>query len=224
VVTKNYLHVNKQGLNSETADWHFPMYHLDIETIGPAIPRYPGTSAYNQVPFQFSVHIQRELNADLVHKEYLHQDSTDPRRPLAEKLVEAIPESGGMVVAFNARFEAGVLRELAKLFPDLANKLNGIAERLVDAHPAIKANVYHKDFRGGFGLKEIAPALLGSRWDYSRLEVVDGKSAQLAFDEMICGDFSDEERGARRMHLLKYCAQDTLAMVELVKWIYSNNS
>lgn len=50
-------YVDKNGIRSELASWQFPLVFLDFETINPVIPRYDGTSPYQQVPFQFSVHI-----------------------------------------------------------------------------------------------------------------------------------------------------------------------
>ncbi len=224
VATKNYQHINREGIRASLSGWKFPMYHLDFETIGPAIPRYADTTPYTNVPFQFSLHIQTDLNSEPQHKEYLHSDGSDPRRAIAEKLVEWIPETGGIVVAYNCSFEDGVLRKLADLFPDLADRLCSIADRLVDPHPAIKKNVYFKEFRGGFSIKDVAPVLLGPEWDYARLEVGDGKAAQVAFDEMISTDTPKDKRQLRRNELLKYCSQDTLAMVELTKWLYKQIS
>ncbi|MBK8202610.1 MAG: DUF2779 domain-containing protein [Bdellovibrionales bacterium] len=222
VATKNYTHIDSKGIKRDIAKLKFPMYHLDFETYGAAIPRYPGVGPYENVPFQFSLHIQHELNGKLDHKEYLHADTSDPRRSIAEKLVEWIPKKGGIVVAFNASFEEGVLRNLAEQFPKLAAHLNAIADRLVDPHPIIKANVYHKNFRGSFSMKDVAPALLGERWDYSKLEVSDGKAAQVAYDMMLRGKLTSKERETIKSQLIEYCAQDTLAMVELVKWLHDN--
>lgn len=224
VALKNYQHIDRDGIKVALSSWTFPMYHLDFETIGPAIPRYAGTNPYFNVPFQFSLHIQTDLDSPPRHKEYLHGDGSDPRRAVAEKLVEWIPESEGIVVAYNSSFEDGVLRKLGDLFPDLAKPLLSIADRLVDPHPIIKKNVYFREFRGSFSIKDVAPALLGPKWDYSRLEVGDGKAAQIAFDQMISEETPDDQRKLRRNELLKYCSQDTLAMVELTKWLYKQIS
>ncbi len=222
VAMNDHTHVDKKGIKKAIEKWKFPIYHLDFETIGPAVPRYPGTRPYTAIPFQFSLHIQNEVNKEPEHFEYLHNDDKDPRRPLAEKLVEWIPKDAPTVMAFNSSFERGVLTKLAGQFTDLSEHLLAIAEKLVDPHPVFKANVYHKDFRGSFSIKYIAPALLGDKWDYGKLEVGDGKMAQIVFDRMLNSSTSHKDREIYRQQLLAYCEQDTLAMVELTNWLFEN--
>ena len=93
------------------ADINYPVYHLDFETVGPAIPRYAGTRPYGTVPFQFSVHTET-ADGTLGHAEYLHPDDTDPREPLALALVDALGEGGSICVYTS--YERGVIRELAQ--------------------------------------------------------------------------------------------------------------
>jgi hypothetical protein len=38
----------------------YPLYFMDFETVNPAIPRHPGMHPYDQIPFQWSVHVLRE--------------------------------------------------------------------------------------------------------------------------------------------------------------------
>lgn len=211
--------IDVKKLKKDLKSWDLPFYHLDFETIGPAIPRYESTGPFAKVPFQFSLDIQKDYTKDIKHFEYLQLDDSDPRRPLAEKLVEYIPKSGGTVLAFNSSFESQVLKKLADQFPDLADHLLSIESRLVDPQKTIKSHVYDKAFRGSFSLKDVAPALLGEHISYENLKVYDGKAAQRAFDEMIQSNTTAERKESLRKHLLKYCAQDTVAMVELVCWM-----
>lgn len=55
----------------------------------------------------------------------------DPRRKIAELLVELIPQNA-CVIAYNKAFECTRIKELAQLYPDLAEQLLGIRERFVD--------------------------------------------------------------------------------------------
>tara|TARA_Y100001935_G_C17310260_1_gene515406 strand:- start:941 stop:2401 length:1461 start_codon:yes stop_codon:yes gene_type:complete len=211
--------INSELIRETLKKWDRPFYHLDFETIGPAIPIFPGTGPFNNTPMQFSLHIQGDIHGEVKHFEYLHPDETEPRRAVAEKLVEWIPSKGGTVTAFNSSFEAKVLRQLAEMFPDLSDDLLAIEKRLVDPQDLIRNSVYDKEFRGSFSLKEVAPALLGPKWSYANLEVSDGKAAQRAFEKMILSDTADDEKAALKKSLLEYCAQDTLAMVELLNWL-----
>jgi len=63
----------------------YPIYHLDFETFQQAIPEWKGISPYEQIPFQYSLHIEY-ANGSVEHKEFLAEDSVDPRYELARSL------------------------------------------------------------------------------------------------------------------------------------------
>jgi hypothetical protein len=46
-------------LSKELGTLKHPLYFMDFETVNPAIPRFPGMRPYDQLPFQWSVHVQR---------------------------------------------------------------------------------------------------------------------------------------------------------------------
>lgn len=135
----------------------FPIHFLDFETFSPALPLYAGTRPYQTILFQWSDHI---LNIDgaVRHREFLHDDRTDPRRPFAEQLLNALGTKGSIVVY--SSFEATRLREREKDFKDLAPALSRIRKRMVDLVPLIRDHVYDPDFHGSFSLKSVLPALV----------------------------------------------------------------
>ena len=47
-------------LGKELRALKYPLYFMDFETVNPAIPRFKGMRPYQQIPFQWSVHILRE--------------------------------------------------------------------------------------------------------------------------------------------------------------------
>jgi len=106
---------------------YYPLYYLDFETFQSAIPEYDGLKPYEQIPFQYSLHIEQE-NGELEHKEFLAKEETDPRRTIAERLCADIPEDV-CVIAFNASFEKSRIKKLATTFPDLADHLMAINNR-----------------------------------------------------------------------------------------------
>ncbi|NJM09886.1 MAG: DUF2779 domain-containing protein [Bdellovibrionaceae bacterium] len=71
--------VDKKAVKNAIKSWEYPLVYLDFETINPPIPCYPGCAPYQQVPFQFSVHIQEVPGGELEHKEFLHDSASDPR-------------------------------------------------------------------------------------------------------------------------------------------------
>jgi predicted RecB family nuclease len=213
--------VDKKYILNQLKNWKWPIYFLDFETSNPAIPIYDGVHPYQRVPFQFSCHILEKLDADVKHFEYLHLDKSDPRESLARTLAEGFGPTGS-VVAYNKSVEGGILEELAELFPKYRESLKNIARRLVDPWPILKEAVYDVGFNGSFSLKSVAPALLGATMSYSNLEVSEGLGASNAYLSLTKGNLSTEEKAKLIQAMLKYCRQDTLATVGLVKWLFEN--
>ncbi|RZJ02105.1 MAG: DUF2779 domain-containing protein [Brevundimonas sp.] len=195
------------------ADWTFPRAWLDFETIAFAVPRWIGTRPYQQVPFQFSVHVEQQ-DGRFAHRAFLSLDGEDPRRPCAQALIDALPEAGS-IIAYNASFERSRIRELAEAFPDLAPALSAMADRLVDLLPVTRATWYHRDQRGSWSIKAVLPTI-APELDYGDLEVKDGAQAQAAWLEITAG--ADRARRVElERGLLAYCQRDTWAMVVLAR-------
>jgi hypothetical protein len=204
---------DREGARAAMADWARPHAFLDFETINPAIPRWIGTRPYQQVPFQFSLHLAG-ADGEMVHDEFLVADGSDPRRPCAEALIAAIPPEA-TIIAYNAAFEKRVLRELARDLPDLAGPLLAMEARTVDLLPVAREHWYHRDQRGSWSIKAVLPTL--SELGYEGLEVKDGGSAQDAWLEAADPACDPDRRWALEEQLKAYCALDTLAMVAVMK-------
>ncbi|MBK9293911.1 MAG: DUF2779 domain-containing protein [Oligoflexia bacterium] len=214
--------IDKEEISKQLKNWQWPIYFLDFESFNPAIPIYKGTHPYQQIPFQFSCHVLEKLNSKLKHFEYLHTENSDPRERVARALAEGFGEKGS-IVAYNKKFENGVLMNLAAVFPKYRKKLTSIASRLVDPWPILEASVYDKDFLGSYSLKSVAPALLGKHMSYEGMAIDEGGGASLAYLNLIKGQPTKSEREKTIKALLEYCRQDTLATVELVKWLFAQN-
>lgn len=202
-----------EGARSTMAQWGWPRAWLDFETINPAIPRWVGTRPYQQVPFQFSLHLERS-DGTITHHEFLDTSGADPRRRCAEALVAMIPEDA-TIVAYFASFERGVLRELASQFPDLAERLIAMANRTEDLLPIARACWYHRDQRGSWSIKAVLPTI--AALDYEALEVKHGGMAQDAWIEATDPSTDPVRKWALEEGLKAYCQQDTWAMVLLAR-------
>lgn len=210
--------VDTDGIKKALSTWQFPLVFLDFETINPAIPRYDKTGPYQQVPFQFSAHIWDSPTSNLVHKEYLHTDKSDPRPILIPKLLEACGMQGS-IVAYYGQFETSRISEMAEYSKEHREQLESLAARIVDPLPVIRDFVYDDLFAGSFSLKKVAPAILGEASSYDGMVVDNGTAAQRAFEEII-NEKTDPSRRQRLIEAsLEYCHKDTLVMVELVKWL-----
>ena len=194
----------------------FPLYFLDFETYQPAIPPFDGVKPYQQIPTQYSLHILREPDGTLEHREFLAQAGADPRRAVAEHLVADIPQ-GVCTLAYNMGFEKGRIRELADVFPDLAEHLLSINDGMRDLIVPFRDGSYYARAMGGSNsIKAVLPALFPDdpELDYHSLEGVhNGSEAMDAFARM--ADMDPDEVARTREQLLRYCELDTLAMVRI---------
>ncbi len=198
----------------------YPRYYLDFETINPAIPIWPGTRPYQMLPFQWSLHIERQKNGALDHAEFLDLSGDAPMRSLAESLISACGSDGPVLVYTD--FEARRIRELAELFADLTTPLQAILSRLVDLHPVTRANYYHPDMLGSWSIKAVLPTIAPDM-DYAALEGIhEGTEASAAYLEAINPATPSERRGSIRSDLLRYCRHDTEAMVRLMRFFQSS--
>lgn len=190
----------------------YPRYYMDFDTIQFAVPIWEGTRPYAQLPFQWSCHVESTAG-ELEHHEYLAEDAEDPRRAFAESLLASLGEAGPIMV-YNAAFERTRLIELARDFPELAQGLLALVERLIDLLPIAHQHYYHPDMRGSWSIKAVLPTI-APELAYDELTVGDGGMAQEAYLEMIHSDTPPERKAALREALLEYCERDTLAMVRV---------
>lgn len=153
-----------------------------------------------------------------MHREYLHDQDTDPRPNLVEALVNTIG-SEGSVVSYNKAFESTCINNLAETYRAHTDALLNIRDRLVDPLPIFRANVYDPAFRGSFSIKNVAPALLGNSMSYKGMEISDGTAAQIAYQRLITGEIDPNEKIQLKNAMLDYCRKDTLAMANLVEWL-----
>ena len=201
---------------AEIGKYDYPRYYLDFETIRFAIPIWEGTSPYKQLPFQWSCHIEL-ANGELRHEEYLDTIGKPPMRTCAESLIEIIGEEGP-IFTYGA-FEKGVLNALIARYPDLAEDLHKLKERLVDLLPIMRRTYYHPDMLGSWSLKNVLPTI-APHLDYESLgDVQDGNAAGTAYLQIINPETDAAERQRLVCDLLAYCKRDTLALVELVTYL-----
>src|SRR2546422_821160 len=128
-------------LSRALAQFTSPLAFLDFETVSLAIPRWPGCRPWQQVPVQFSAHVE-ERGGGLVHHEWIAGGPEDPRPALAEAVVEACAgaRKGG---AYPASFARECIKRIREVVPRLARELERIEKRLVDLLPAIRRSEEH---------------------------------------------------------------------------------
>lgn len=190
-----------------------PAYFMDFETIQFAVPIWAGTRAYQQIPFQFSVH-RLSSTTEVSQEAFLDLSGQDPSLSFAEALIAACGDQGPIFV-YNSGFETARIRELAERFPQLSKGLLAINQRVVDLLPIARNYYYHPSQHGSWSIKAVLPALCPDL-RYDELDgVQDGGMAMSAFLEAISADSSAERKSEIERQLLSYCALDTYAMVRL---------
>ena len=198
-------------LQSKLQEINFPVSFLDFETYNPALPVYVGTSPYQQVPFQWSLHIKTS-SGDLLHKSFLWSEQDDPREALLESLIDAIPPEGTIVAYSN--YEQRVMKDLAAAFPDFEDALLGLCDRTFDLLKLIREEYYHPQFHGSFSIKSVLP-VLAPDMGYGGLEIQHGLVAAIDFGRMVSENTPTEEKEKTKEALLAYCEKDTEAMVRI---------
>ena len=205
-------------IGEELCKLKYPLYFADFETVNPALPRFVGTHPYDQIPFQWSVHVERQPGAAPEQFEFLATDKSDPRRAFVSALCDSLGERGSIVV-YHQQFESQRLSDLASWLPEFSSRITKIQRRLWDLLPIIRNHVYHPAFGGSYSLKSVLPALV-PEMSYAGLEVADGQAAGLAWESLVGGDCGEGESQRKKKALLDYCGQDTLGMVRLVEKLH----
>ncbi|MAU39991.1 MAG: phosphomethylpyrimidine kinase [Kordiimonas sp.] len=207
--------IDKSAIDTMLSGYQFPLYFFDYETFASAVPIVDGASPHKQFPVQYSLHI---LHADgkLEHREFL-QDKPELPLNLVEQM-EVDFGSVGSVVSWHASFEKTQNREMGKWFPDKADFLNDINDRMVDLEDIFKQAYVDVRFKGSTSIKKVLPVIC-PHIGYDKLDIQDGASAMDAWHKMIQSD--GDEANARAKALLSYCAMDTFAMVEIYRFLLS---
>ena len=215
-LSKN-VHVQPEIIQEFLDTLEYPLNFFDFETFQEAIPRFNGQRPYMQMPFQYSLHVVPEVG-QMVHKEFLGYEHSDPREELIQKMLKDLTPSGS-IVAYNMAFEKRMISEMAQSFPQYADELLALNDRFVDLIvPFRKLGYYHPDFNGSFSIKSVLPAMFPNdkELDYKSLEIQDGGMAMETFANLhLLKDQTN--RDEIRSALLAYCHLDTLAMVKIHK-------
>ena len=201
-------------LQDDLKGLEYPLHYVDFETVNPCIPRFAGMRPYDHIPFQWSLHLQRQPGAIPEHFEFLATDKSDPRAAFASALCDALGNRGSIIV-YHQQFESQRLSELASWLPEFSGRVDKIQRRLWDLLPVIRDHVYHPSFGGSYSLKSVLPTLVPDM-SYDHMEVAHGQAAGLAWESLILDELAPEQREGIKKALLAYCGQDTLGMVRLL--------
>ncbi|MFH1801506.1 MAG: DUF2779 domain-containing protein [archaeon] len=208
-------HIDKKQIKEFLDNLQYPIYYFDFETISSAVPRFDNSRPYQQIPFQFSLHIQDKPNGELKHISFLAEGTKDPRPTLIQSLKDNLGDKGDILV-YNQRFEKMVLKELAEFFPEYKELIeDNLLPRIKDLMEVFdKFYYYDSKQKGSVSIKKVLP--LHSDLKYDGMDISKGDVASFEFARVTYNDVSEEDRQKVRDALEKYCCLDTLAEVEIV--------
>ncbi len=207
----------------------WPRHFLRIDTIGFAVPIWPGTRPYQVLPFQWTCDVLAGPAAPLVRHHFLADAAGgDPRRAFAESLLQVLGESGGAVLAYNAGFERNRIRELAVSFDDLNPALEALLPRIVDLFQIAREHYYDPALCGRWSFRSVmgavAPGLRAGVFDRRDPtsdaghagSADDDVSAQSAFARSLRRDLDAATREQLRARLVAHGQREAEALRRLV--------
>lgn len=194
---------------------HFPAAFIDYESSNPAFPVYPATKPYQQICFQWSAHVLDSPTSKPRHYEFLPDDALDPRPEFCRLLWDIIRDSASIV--HYTHFEVTQLKPMAEDgIPYASDLLDALQSAKVDLHDIVDKHIYFEPFGGRTSIKVVLPVLVPSM-SYKEMLIGDGQAAAAGYREMISQETAPDRKAELREALLRYCEQDTLAMVEIYR-------
>lgn len=213
----NHYRTGKTSIDKETIsgfleEFQYPLFFFDFETIMPSVPEFDHSRPYQQLPFQFSLHIKHKPNSELEHYSFLGDGITDPREAIIKEMIKLLGNKGS-IIGWNASFEKTCIKKLILDFPKYEKQLSSINNRWIDLMKPFQSRwYYHPDFKGSASIKNVLPVMV-PELSYADLDIQEGGTASLVYSQLKDQDVATQI--IQRNHLLEYCKLDTLAMVKI---------
>jgi len=219
VAKRNAILADKKAIKEELANLSYPIYFLDYETYDPAIPMYDGYKPYQQMVFQYSLHVLESADdKSLKHYEYVVKDTCEPCKELVADLQTHIGKEGSVIVWYKA-FECTRNKEMGEICTDFKDFLEDLNGRVYDFMDIFKNNLYvDPKFKGSNSIKDVLPVLV-PELSYKTLNIHNGSMAMVGWYKMVYENSTAQEKAQILKDLLVYCEQDTLAMVRIWEFL-----
>ncbi len=211
--------IDIKSIKAELSRLVFPLYFLDYETYPATIPLYDGYHPYQQVVFQYSLHILKDRNAELIHCEKIILEG-EPSERIVKSLRKNIGDIGTIIVWYK-NFENSRNLELSIFVPQYSDFLNNIISRTYDLMDIIDNQYYvHPNFRGRSSIKQVLPVLVPTI-SYNSLVVKSGSDIIKIYRQILKKELIGKALGEKKKEMLEYCKLDTYALYLI--WRFFNN-
>jgi hypothetical protein len=213
-------HVDRPALVAFLKSLEYPLYYLDFETFGTAIPLFDHVRPYQQIPFQFSLHVVEKEGGAATHHSYLGDGLKDPRPEILSRLQNLLGGKGS-IICYNASFERSRISESCETYPMYSSWWSNTMPRMVDLLAPFRAfHYYHPQQRGSASIKAVLPALTGK--GYEEMPISDGGTASREYLRVTFAEVSPADRRKVRKQLEEYCGLDTSGMMDIVEALRTN--
>ncbi len=210
--------IDKKEINDFLDAIPHPISFLDYETFAAAIPRFIGYSSFNQIPFQFSLHIVEKHGKEPSHAEFIFTENKNPDEAFISALKKYLPENGHVMV-WHKSFEMGRNKDLIERNPEHKAFLENLNSRIVDLEEIfLNQHFIHPKFKGKTSIKYILP-VLAPDLSYKTLDIQEGGTASNTWNEIVLGKHTQKEVFKKIEHLKTYCKLDTHAMYAIWKYL-----
>ena len=217
---KDTILIDAQKIQKELETLEYPIYFLDYETYSWAVPQFEGHKPYENVVFQFSLHVLKKNNGNLAHYEYISITKKDPIPDILATLKDVIGDSGNILV-WNKTFEKGCNSGMARIYPEHEQFLLNMNRRIYDLGDIFKYQMYvDPKFKGSWSIKNVLP-ILAPDLSYHDMEIGKGDEAMVTWYRLAYDRQSQQDTQVTKKNLLKYCELDTYAMYRIYDYLVS---
>ena len=212
-----------ENLQSEIRSLGWPRFFMDFETVQQGVPLIPNTKPRDALPFQWSIHRWDSAAHQIsIDDGAGFLDFSDPNidRNFLESLISTLGESGP-IFAHHAETECGVLKYLIarENCQDLAPAIESIISRVIDTLKIVRDGFYDPKLDGSYSLKKIVKAIPTSVSYTEEGSLSGGDEAQISWFLATDPNITESKAAELRKKLQEYCAKDTYALYDLVKYL-----
>lgn len=214
IAQNNQTYINSNSIEKSFEKLQYPIYFVDYESFNPAIPMFDSYKPYDQIPFQWSLHIKEDSTSELKHYEFIETQQIDPIVNFLSAM-QAVVGTNGSIIVWNKAFEGTQNKRMGEIHSEFKDYCENMNSRLFDLMEIFRDGLYaDRKFKGSYSIKIVLPVLVPSL-SYKGMNIAEGATAMASWNDMVFGNTDDEQKAQIRADLLKYCELDTLAMVRI---------
>ncbi len=233
--TKNSeIFEEKRKIQKHLSKYEKVIYMFDFETISQAVPRVLGTKVYEQVPYQYSIHVILDKNdfdfktmKNIIHIEWIAKNNKDFYDEFWDNFLRDIYKYGeGSFVSYNKSFENQIINNRIEKSTNEKEieLLTNIKDNTLDLmDPFANRWFYTKEFKGSYSIKYVGPYFV-PEINYkeldSRVQKGDQSAKQCKIWLISNSKEGDKDWEDVRPAMLEYCKYDTLLMVAIFQRLF----